>query len=91
MYANYKITSKGKNGKNVKSEEERDCLINAVKKNIRGIDREIMSGKILPMPFEESKTQDACTYCRFKDICSFEEDKTKRKKNDGGANFGGEL
>lgn len=79
----------GRGGKKAKTETERDKLIERVKENIMGIDREIMSGKILPMPYSSGKDRDACSFCRFKDICSFEESKTKRRKIST-ASFGGE-
>ncbi|MDO5396815.1 MAG: PD-(D/E)XK nuclease family protein [bacterium] len=79
----------GPGGKKAKTEAERDKLIERVKENIMGIDKEIMSGRILPMPYSSGKDSDACGFCRFKDICSFERNKTKRRKSSASA-FGGE-
>lgn len=77
----------GRGGKNAKTEEERDSLIETVKHNIEGIDKEIMSGRILPMPYDGGSVGGACEYCRFCDICSFEETKTKRRRSSK-ASFG---
>lgn len=79
----------GSGGKKAKTEAERDKLIERVKENIMGIDKEIMSGRILPMPYSGGRDSDACGFCRFKDICSFERSKTKRRKSNT-ASFGGE-
>lgn len=79
----------GPGGKRAKTEAERDELIKRVKENIIGIDREIMEGRILPMPYSSGKDSDSCGFCRFGDICSFEKNKTKRRKNSK-SSFGGE-
>ena len=69
----------GHGGKKSKSETARDALIARVKENISSIDREIMSGTIAPRPYS-SGGSDSCSYCRFKDICSYEDSKPKRNK-----------
>lgn len=69
------------------SNSERDEMIQSVKKNILGIDTEIMQGTILPHPYRDGGSI-ACTYCSYKDICSFETEKSIRLKNKDGADFG---
>lgn len=72
-----------------KKESERDELVAKVKSNIKGMDDEIMSGRIFPRPYSEGSSC-SCDFCGYKDICSFEKEKSVRFKEEGGADFGTE-
>jgi ATP-dependent helicase/nuclease subunit B len=72
------------------TETERDALIEKVKDNITGIDREIMCGMILPRPYSGGGAL-PCEYCGYKDICSFDNNKSIRFADKNGADFGKEM
>jgi ATP-dependent helicase/nuclease subunit B len=72
------------------TETERDALIEKVKDNIVGIDKEIMCGMILPRPYSGGGAL-ACEYCGYKDVCSFDNNKSIRFADKNGAGFGKEM
>ncbi len=79
-------------GKQYKTEESKTELVDKVKENIAGIDREIMAGTIAPHPYGSAPDcPDACVFCAYKEVCSYEREKRVRIKDSNGAEFGGEV
>ena len=81
-FAPIKIFKNGNIGKSVRTEAECEGLMHKVVGNIKNIDNGIKSGNIEIHPYFENDRNNACQYCEFNEICSFEKENTDvRKKN----------
>ena len=71
---NVSLTSKGLDARSsIAGQSDFAGLMEFVEKKIISISEEIKSGNIDINPYDEG-TNNACTYCDYKDICKFEDD-----------------
>lgn len=67
----------------VYTDKECQALMHHAAESVKYIDQEIKSGNIEVKPYEESKTLNACTWCEFKEACSFERENADVRKKLG--------
>lgn len=71
-FLNVSVSGKGQLSGEAHTAEDVEILHRYIRKTVKALNRDIYSGKIDIRPYKQS-ARTACAYCRYKEICLFEE------------------